>query len=70
MAVTNDERRGLNEDAHFEKVKNDCQNNEPVLVGNKDVGNTNSNAVDDDIRALERVRKKHREQTVYSGGSI
>lgn len=58
-AINSDERRGLNEDADFENAKNDYQNNEPVLDVNKDEGNTISNDVDDDIRALENGPQKH-----------
>ena len=57
-AISNDERRGLNEDAHFENAKNDYQNNEPVVEDNNKAGSKNLNAVDDDISALENGPQK------------
>ena len=58
-AITNDERRGINEDANYENARNVYENTEPVQDENKDSGNTPTNAVDEDIAALENGPQKH-----------
>ena len=55
--INSDERRGLNESANIENARNDYQNKEALT--NNSSPETNTNEVDEDIRALEGGPQKH-----------